>query len=98
MISGEVLLALYLMGYPVSLAEAVLIETLGQTVKAASFMVPGSYGVQEGGFILIGALLGLPTGLALALALAKRTREWMIGIPALGYWYWNESRLAFQER
>lgn len=98
MISGEVLLALYLMGYPVSLAEAVLIETLGQTVKAASFMVPGSYGVQEGGFILIGALLGLPTGLALALALAKRTREWMIGIPALGYWYWDERRLAFQER
>jgi len=98
MISGEVLLALYLMGYPVSLAEAVLIETLGQTVKAASFMVPGSYGVQEGGFILIGALLGFPTGLALALALAKRTREWMVGIPALGYWYWNENRLAFQER
>lgn len=38
------------------------------------------------------------SGLALALALAKRTREWMVGIPALGYWYWNENRLAFQDR
>src|SRR5262249_30136011 len=47
----EVLVALHFMGYPVSYADALVIESLGQAVRAAAFLVPGALGVQEAAFI-----------------------------------------------
>jgi hypothetical protein len=41
--------------------------------------------VQEGGYLLLGPLAGLPPDAALALSLAKRTRELLLGLPGLLY-------------
>jgi len=93
---GEVWLALYLFGHPVNLATAVLLESLGQAVRTAAFMVPAGIGVQEAGFVLFGHLVGLGGGVGLALALAKRLRELVFGLPALASWQWFEGkRLIF---
>ncbi len=82
----EVWVILYFLGIPVSLAEALVIESLGQAVRSAAFIVPGGYGVQEGGYMLIGAFYGLPAETGLALSLVKRVREIILGIPGLLDW------------
>ena len=90
--AGEIWLALWLMGHPVSLVEALILESLTQAVRAAAFMVPGGVGVQEGGLVLIGSVLGLSPGLSLALSLAKRFRELILGLPGLIGWQLLERR------
>ena len=90
--AGEVWLALWLMGHPVSLVEALILESLTQAVRAAAFMVPAGIGVQEGGLVLIGGALGLGPDLALAVSLAKRFRELAVGLPGLLGWQLRERR------
>ncbi|MBI3514888.1 MAG: flippase-like domain-containing protein [Proteobacteria bacterium] len=90
--SGEIWLALYFLGHPVSLLDALLLEALAQAVSSAAFMVPGALGVQEGGFLLFGGLLGLGPEVSLALALARRVRDLVVFIPALVAWQLSEGR------
>jgi hypothetical protein len=47
--------------------------------------VPGALGVQETGYVLLAPLAGLPTEVGLALSLAKRVRELLLGLPGLLY-------------
>jgi len=84
--TGEIWLIMLFLGYPLSLYEALLLESLGQAVRAAGFFIPASLGVQEGGFLLLGAALGIPPHIALALSLGKRVRELLLGIPGLFIW------------
>lgn len=96
--AGEVWLALYFLGHPIGLLESLLLESLGRAVRSASFMVPGSLGVQEGGFMILVTLLGLSPEIGLTLSLAKRVRELLIGVPALIVWQWLESRKIWNDR
>lgn len=97
-IAVEVWLTLKLMGYPIGIAEALMIECLAQTIRSAAFAVPGAYGVQEGGFILLGALIGVPAEVALSASLAKRLRELLIGLPGLLFYQISEGRLTLARR
>ncbi|GAB4283858.1 MAG: hypothetical protein Kow0092_38510 [Deferrisomatales bacterium] len=90
--AGEVWLALRLLGNPVGWADALVLESLGQAVRSLGFFVPGALGVQEGGFLVLGALVGLPAEAALALSLAKRVRELELGLPGLLAWSVAEGR------
>jgi putative membrane protein len=83
--TGEVYLIALLLGTPVSWSNAFLLESLGQAVRGAGFAIPGALGVQEAGYLLLGPLAGLPTDAALALSLAKRARELLLGLPGLVY-------------
>lgn len=89
--TGEVWLALYFLGHPVSLIEALLIESLVQAIRNAAFAVPGALGVQDGGLMLIGPLAGVPPDAALALSLLKRGRELLLGVPGLLHLYWTSA-------
>jgi putative membrane protein len=91
----EVWVALYAMGHPVSISEAIVIESLGQAVRGAAFAVPGALGVQEGGFIALCALFGVPAGPALALSLVKRVPDLVLGLPGLLAWQSLEGRRVF---
>ena len=91
----ELWVALYLRGHPVSLVEALMLESLGQAVRGAAFIVPGALGVQEGGYILLGQLVGLGPEVSLSLSLMKRVRELMIGVPGLLAWQTAEGRLLW---
>ena len=82
----EVCLALHVLGQDVSLGAGLVIESLGQALKAAGFAVPGALGVQEGGLIVVCALFGLSPETAIALSLAKRLREVALGVPGLLLW------------
>jgi putative membrane protein len=84
--AGEVWLALYFLGHPIGIGQALLLESLGQAVRTAAFVVPGALGVQEGGYLVLGTVLGLTPETSLALALAKRVREVILGVPGLMVW------------
>jgi putative membrane protein len=90
--AGEVWLAMHFIGRPVSLAEALLLESLGQAIRNIGFTIPGALGVQEGGYMLLTALLGLGPETGLTLSLVKRVREVLLGVPALVSWQWAEGR------
>ncbi|MGI4953262.1 MAG: lysylphosphatidylglycerol synthase domain-containing protein [Janthinobacterium lividum] len=90
----EVCLALHLLGTDVGLGEGIVIEALGQALKAAGFAVPGALGVAEGGYVVVCHLFGLSPELAIALGLVKRVREIGLGVPALLAWQWLERRPA----
>jgi putative membrane protein len=83
--TGEVYLIALFLGWPVGWREAFLLESLGQAIRGAGFAIPGALGVQEGGYLLLGPLAGLPPDAALALSLAKRARELLLGLPGLLY-------------
>ncbi|MGA2342161.1 MAG: lysylphosphatidylglycerol synthase domain-containing protein [Steroidobacteraceae bacterium] len=86
----EVYWILNLIGSPVGWMDALLVESVGQAIRGAAFAVPGALGVQEGGYVLLAALLGLPSHVGLALSLAKRTREILLGLPGLLYLHLSE--------
>jgi putative membrane protein len=83
--TGEVFLALWLLGSPVSWRDALLLESLGQAIRGAAFAIPGALGVQEGGYLLLAPFAGLAPDAALALSFAKRAREILLGVPGLIY-------------
>ena len=87
---GEVYLILRLIGHPVSWAVSLVLESLGQAIRGAAFAVPGALGVQEGGYLLLAPLVGLPPEAALALSLAKRARELLLGLPGVLYLHFSE--------
>jgi putative membrane protein len=93
MIAGaaEVWLALRLLGRPVGVVPALIIESVVLFVRNLAFAVPGGLGAQEAGIVLIGAALGLDPEAAIGLALAKRMREVLFGLPALLGWHLWES-------
>ena len=95
---GEVLLAAHLMGHPIGLAEAVLIKGLVDGLRGVSFAVPAGLGVQEGGYIGVGILLGMPAELMLAISLATRVREIVPDIPFLIAWQHAEGRAWWRRR
>lgn len=86
----EIWLALYFLGHPVSLLEAVILEGLSEVIRSAGFAIPGALGVQEGGFLLVGGLMGLPGPIVLALSLVKRVRDLALGLPGLAAWQIEE--------
>ncbi len=94
----EVLLALRLMGFPIGYGEAVAIESVGQAVRAAAFLMPGALGVQEAGFIAVCAVYGIPATEALALSLVKRVPDIAMGVPFLFVWHGHETRALIRRR
>jgi putative membrane protein len=83
----EIWIILKHMGTPVSLDQALVMESLGTAVRSVGFVIPGGFGIQEGGFLLIGMIYGIPTGNGLALSLLKRVREVLLTLP--GLWQWQ---------
>ncbi|HEY2683800.1 MAG TPA: lysylphosphatidylglycerol synthase domain-containing protein [Steroidobacteraceae bacterium] len=88
----EVWLALRLFGAPVSLAVALMLESMTQASRHLAFFVPAGIGVQEVGLVAFGHLAGVGAELAFAVAMVKRARELAWGIPALLAWQWAELR------
>ncbi len=87
---AELMVVMWFLGAPLSLAEAWLIEALAQLVRAGFFFIPASLGATEAVMVLVyDALLGRPS-LGFAVALIRRGREllWI----AWGLWLgWLEA-------
>ena len=84
--SGENWLFFYFAGAPITLQDAVILESISAAFRSVAFFIPGGLGVQDGSLLFIGSLLGLGPDNVMALALAKRFRELVVGIPVLFWW------------
>lgn len=90
--SFEIWLVLRMLGHESSPWVAIALEAMTQGIRHFVFFVPAGLGVQEGGLLLFGQMVGLPAEVAVALSLAKRARELVFGAPALLSWQWVEGR------
>lgn len=94
LVGAETWLICRLLGAPIGLTAAVVIDSLLSGLRSAAFMVPQSMGVQEGGYMLLGAQFGLSPEIGLALSLTRRARDLLIGAPVLLAWQITEGRRA----
>ena len=96
--SGEVWIALWAMNLNPSFLHAFILQSMAYTVRSAAFAVPAGIGVQEGGYVFVGSLLGIPGEAAFALSLVARMRELGVGIPGLILWQVVEGRRLLRSR
>ncbi len=94
--SGENWLFFFFAGAPISLRDAIILESMCTAFRSAAFFIPGGLGVQDGSLLVIGSLLGLGTDSIMALALGKRFRELIVGLPGLLWWFFHEGRFRKQ--
>ena len=83
-------LALHLMDVRIAIWDVMSLESLIFTLRSVAFFIPGALGVQEAAYAVAGPLFGLPPESALALSLAKRARDVVIGLPTLLGWQFGE--------
>lgn len=85
-------LAFRLLGARIGLADALAVEALLHAGLAFAVFVPGYVGVQEAGYILLGAQFGVPPEISLSVSLLRRARDTAIGVPVLLGWQVAELR------
>jgi putative membrane protein len=96
--SGEIWIALYALDLHATFVNALILQSMVLTIRSAAFAVPGGLGVQEGGYLFVGNLLGVPGDAAFALSLIARVRELALGIPGLISWQVIEARRLLRAR
>jgi len=94
----EAWIALKLMGIDLGIAAVLTIESLLYAIRSVAFAVPNAVGVQEGAYVMLGAIFGLSPDLALALSLLKRGRDITIGVPVLLLWQGFEGGALMRRR
>jgi putative membrane protein len=85
-------IAFRLLGSDLDLMGALAIEGLLHIVMATAVLIPGYAGVQEAGYVGLGAMFGVPPEIALGVSLLRRARDIAIGIPILLIWQSIEVR------
>ena len=76
----EIFITMHLIGYPISIADAWIIEAVAQLVRTGTFFIPASIGAQEGAFLIIGSAVTGSPALGFTVAIVRRIREiiWII--------------------
>ena len=83
----EIYIFLRILNIEISPIDAVLIESFTGIIRAFVFFIPAAIGVQEFAFVIVGNFLGLSNPVSLSIAISRRVREILVGIPAMLSWY-----------
>ncbi|QCE35602.1 hypothetical protein FAI40_09845 [Acetobacteraceae bacterium] len=78
--------ALHLLKMPISWKDCFIFEGISCGIISTFFFVPTSIGIQEGAYISLGYLFGVPAEVSFSLSLLRRGREIFIGAPILLLW------------
>jgi uncharacterized protein (TIRG00374 family) len=73
--ASETWLILYLIGAPVAVPTAVVIEAFATGIGFATFFLPTDIGVEEGGAVVAFVALGMTAATGLSFSLVRRVRE-----------------------
>jgi len=76
----EIFVTMLLIGHPISLVDAWIIEAIAQLVRTSTFFIPASIGAQEGAFLVIGTAITGSPAIGFTVAIVRRIREiiWII--------------------
>ncbi|MEE2754035.1 MAG: lysylphosphatidylglycerol synthase transmembrane domain-containing protein [Candidatus Latescibacterota bacterium] len=76
----EVYYILGILGKPITFSTAYLLTSLSMIINTAFFFIPSGVGIFEGGHVFLFHLLGLDSGLGLAVGLLRRIRKvfWVV--------------------
>ena len=85
-------------GAPITIWDGLALHGLVCAARSAAFLVPWAAGVQEGGFVLVGAVLHLSPATAIAMSLVLRGRDVVLGAPAILAWYGVEAKRGLARR
>jgi putative membrane protein len=96
--SGEIWIALHALNLNATFTNALILQSMALTIRSAAFAVPSGLGVQEGGYLVVGHLLGIPGEAAFALSLIARVRELALGVPGLVAWQLIEGQRLLRAR
>ncbi len=96
--TAEVWAAAYVLGHPITIMEAMFLKSMTSTLSDVAFIIPNAYGIQEGAFVVLGAMIGLPPDLMLAVSLSIRIRELIVDVPGLAIWQHAEGKHFFAKR
>ncbi|HTT08313.1 MAG TPA: lysylphosphatidylglycerol synthase domain-containing protein [Gammaproteobacteria bacterium] len=96
--AAETWAGLWFLGHPLAVWQVLAIESLVYAIRTVVFFVPAAVGVQEGSYVMLGAIFGLGSQVALAMSLLKRGRELLLAMPALVMWQILENRLLLRRR
>lgn len=90
----EAWVTLHLMGIPVTMVEALVIDSLATSLRTFGFWMPAALGVQEAAYVLACAPFGLGASQALAFSLVRRVRDLLLGAAGVGLWQSLEVKQA----
>lgn len=96
--AAETWAGLWLLGHPLAVWQVLALESLVYAIRTAAFFVPAAIGVQEGSYVMLGAIFGLGPQVALAMSLLKRGRELLLAAAAMVVWQIMENKLFLRRR
>lgn len=82
----EVYVIFAMLGAPVTLAQAVIVESLLHLAKTATFFIPGNIGSQEAAMALVAQWMGFHPFVGVAASLLKRLRQLVWTGVGFGVW------------
>jgi hypothetical protein len=74
----EVFIAFHALGVDVSPIDAAAVSATFVVVSFVVFVIPGQLGVAELSATFVGTMLGVPPSVGLAVALLRRSRQWLV--------------------
>ena len=84
--SFEIYVFLWIIGYDPNIIDVIVIESFSGIIDSCLF-IPAGIGVQELAFIIVGDFVGLNSETSFAIALGRRVREILVGLPAIISWF-----------
>ncbi len=79
----EIYVFLWIIGVDANVIDVILIESVTAIIRSVAFFIPAGLGVQEFAFVMIGNFVGYSGVVSFAIAIGRRLREIMVGIPAI---------------
>lgn len=80
----EIILAMFPIGYPVTLSQSIIAESIGTMVSNLFFFMPLQLSAREGGFALAFGILAIPAAHGVYVSLCMRIREIVWTLIGLG--------------
>ena len=82
----EIYIFFWIIGVDAKVTDVIIIESVTAIIRSAAFFIPSAIGVQELAFVIIGELVGFSSIVSFSVAIGRRLREIMVGIPAIITW------------
>ncbi len=85
--AAEIYIFLIVIGMDAKLMDVILIEAVTAIVRSVAFFIPAGLGIQEFAFVVVGEFVGYSGIVSFSIAIGRRLREILVGVPAIIVWY-----------